>query len=360
MNALIRFAALPLCLLLAACSPQESEAPPPIRPVLSTIAEPVSAAMPVFVGVVSPQVSVAQSFRVGGTLVSRGVEVGDQVEAGAQLAVLDAKNYDLAVQNARSNLQTAEAQLANAAATESRLRALTQTQTDVVSLDNLEQAQLQTLAAEASAKQARSRLSQAEEQLGYTQLTAPFAGVVTAIGAEPGAVVGAGQSIVTLADPAARDLVIDVPESLIGTISSGTRFTIAPQLAPEASMTGTVREIAPQANPVTRSWRVKIGLDNPAELFWLGTTASATLEQGTAGRIEIPHTAIRTDGTQSFVWIIDPEKAVVTAREVSVEEAENGMVAVLSGLEGGEPVVVAGVNSLSEGQAVKLTQEQSE
>ena len=360
MNAVLRFAAAPLCLLLAACSPQEAEAPAPVRPVLSILAQPVSAAMPVFVGVVSPQVSVAQSFRVGGTLVSRNVEVGDQVEAGAQLAVLDARNYELAVQNARSNLQSAEAQLANAAASESRLRALTQTQTDVVSLDNLEQAQLQTLAADAAAKQARSRLSQAEEQLAYTRLTAPFAGVVTAIGAEPGAVVAAGQSIVTLADPAARDLVIDVPESLIGSMAIGTPFRVAPQLAPQASMFGAVREIAPQANPVTRSWRVKIGLDNPADLFWLGTTASATLEQGTGGRIEIPQTAIRTEGSQSLVWLVDTQNSVVTQRQVSVAPAENGMVEVLTGLEGGERVVIAGVNSLSEGQPIALAQEPSE
>lgn len=339
---------------LAACS---SEAPPeaPIRPVLSMLVEPSSSAVSGFVGVVEPQVSVDQSFRVGGTLVTRTADVGDTVSVGDPIATLDATTYDLSLETARANLQTAQAQYDNAAASEGRLRTLNQS--DVISTSNLEEAEQQTEAARAGLVQAQSRVKQAEEQLAYTGLKASIDGVVTAIGAEPGAVVAAGQAIVTIAQPQDRDLVIDVPEEVVQNLSIGDRFTVVPQLASDVSASGTLREIAPQADPVTRTWRLRIGLENPSQDFWLGTTASATPLGEVAGMIELPAVAIKTTDKATSVFVVNEADATVSERSITIAPTTNNLVTVQSGLEAGERVVIAGVNSLVDGQKIKLEQE---
>jgi RND family efflux transporter MFP subunit len=355
MKNLAFFAALPLALMLAGCSQQAEETAPPVRPVLSQVVESGRASAPQFVGIVTPRVTVTQAFRVGGTLVSRQVDVGSSVKAGEVVATLDATTSELALQTARANLTSAEAQYANAAAAESRLRTLNQS--DVVSLANLEQAEQQTSGAQAALIQAQSRLSQAEEQLSYSTLTAPFDGIVTAVGAEPGSVVGASQTVVTIADPETRDLVIDLPETVISQVSIGTPFRISPQLSPGIEVEGKVREIAPQAHPVTRTWRIKIGVDSEADQFWLGTTATAILGIEDEGRLTVPETAIRKDGEETVVWVVDETAAVIHRRPVTVEAATSGIVSVTSGLEAGERIVIAGVNGLSDGQQIKLDQE---
>lgn len=346
----------PVALLLAGCSAEKAEAPPVIRPVLTAVTETEAASTPHFVGVVTARSSVTLSFRAGGTLLTRQVETGNAVKKGDVLATLDSTTSELALQTARANLGTAEAQYANAAAAEARLRALNQS--DVVTLANLEQAEQQTSSAQAALAQARAGVSQAEEQVAYATLVAPMDGIITSVAAEPGSVVGAGQTIVTLADPTTRDVVIDVPEAIVDQIGTGTSFVIAPQLAPDVRVAGRVREIAPQAHPVTRTWRVKIAIDKQAEQFWLGTTATAAIEGSRGDRLSVPASAIRREGAQAFVFVLDEAAAQVRKRPVEIEEpGTDGRAVVTSGLDTGETVVIAGVNSLGDGQQVKLTQE---
>lgn len=338
---------------LAGCNAKAPEVEV-IRPVLTTVAATEDARVDGFVGAIAPQVSVAQSFRLGGTLLTRAVEIGDAVTSGQALATLDATSYALALESAEANLLSAKAQASNAKDAEARLRGLNQT--DVVSASGLEQAVQQSSAADASLAQAQSRLIQAKEQLGYATLTSSIDGVVTAIGAEPGAVVAAGQAIVTIAQPAARDLVIDVPQDVAASLALGSRFEVSPQLAPTQVADGVLREIAPQADPATRTWRLKIGLSNPSDHFWLGTTATARLSGQAIGEIRLPETAIRKDGGTEAVWVVaqQGDTAKVHLQPVKTGPDGDGRVTILEGLAGGEIVVTAGVNSLVEGQAVRL------
>jgi RND family efflux transporter MFP subunit len=348
----------PSALLVAACSDQQAVSVPPARPVLTAVVAAETANVPQFVGVVTPRTSVSLAFRVGGTLLTRQVETGDAVAKGETLATLDATTSELAVQTARANLSSAEAQFANAAAAEARLRTLNQS--DVVTLANLEQSEQQTAGAQAALIQAQARLSQAEEQLSYSTLASPMDGITMAVGAEAGSVVGAGQMVVTVSDPATRDLVIDVPESVIDHIAIGTTFRIAPQLTPSTSVSGKIREIAPQAHPVTRSWRVRIGIDSEADQFWLGTTASALLDEVEDGTLTVPRTAVRTDDDRSFVFVVDRPASVVRQRQVEIEESDNGPYRVISGLGAHEEVVVAGVKDLADGQQITVNRERQE
>lgn len=342
-----------LTIILAGCQ-QSEPAPEPVRPVLSMAVQPQLAAQSSFVGVVAPQVSVDQAFRVGGTMVNRAVDVGDRVATGEVLASLDTTTLDLAVETAQANQLSAEAQYANAAAAEGRLRSLTQS--DVVAVSNLEQAQQQTAAAKASVVQAQSRLTQAQEQRSYAQIVAPFDGVVTAVGAEAGAVVGAGQMVVTLAQTGARDVVIDVPEAFMRQVKVGTEFIVSPQLNSDESTEGKLREIAAEADAVTRTWRLKIGLIDPPDQFWLGTTASATLAVAEQGQLVIPETAVLSEGDAQFVWLVDAARGVVHKQAITAGTAQDGQVVVSEGIAAGDRVATAGVHSLRDGQAVTLDQ----
>lgn len=356
MSRLHLYMILPVCIALFGCSPQDDQPAEIVRPVLSHEVASGQASAPQFVGAVAPRLSVEQSFRVGGTLAARHVEAGTQVTAGTVVATLDATTAKLSVQNARASLGSAEAQYANAADAESRLRTLNQS--EVVALSNLEQAEQQTAGAHASLVQAQARLKQAEEQLSYATLTAPFDGIVTAVGAEPGAVVGAGQMVVTIADANARDVVIDVPEAISSSVSIGTPFMISPQLAPQIEVEGRVREIAPQAEQLTRSWRIRISIDAMSEQFWLGTTAIASPVIAAEDTVQIPASAIQRDGDAAGVWVIDEKEATVHLRPVALGTpgtvSGNGLVSITSGLVSGERIVVAGVNSLTDGQRIKL------
>jgi RND family efflux transporter MFP subunit len=344
--------------VLAACTSEEVEAPPPVRPVLSVVVEPVARSAASFVGTVEPRVTIQQAFRVGGTLVSRNVDIGDTVSRGQLLAGLEATTLSLAVQTAQANFTSAQAQFANASASEQRLQALLEQGN--VSSAAIEQAQQQTQAAQAGVVQAQSRLTQAQEQLGYARIEAGFDGIVTDVGAEMGEVVSPGQMIVTLAQPANRDVVIDVPEAFVGQVSLGARFTVAPQLDPASAVNGTLREIAPEADPVTRTWRLHIGLEDPPASFWLGTTATASPEISDETHISLPETAVRRQGGTASVWVVDETAGTVSERAVEIGEAASGEVPVVSGLEAGERVVTAGVNSLAEGQQIRLDRGQGE
>jgi RND family efflux transporter MFP subunit len=347
---------LPIGLALVGCSKQPEAEAPAVRPVLTTQVHSERATTPQFVGVVSPRTALHQAFRIGGTLVTRQASTGNAVRAGEILATLDATTSELALQTARANFASAEAQYANASAAEARLRSLNQS--DVVSLANLEQAEQQSSGANASLIQAEARVRQAEEQLSYATLIAPIDGIVMSVGAEPGSVVGAGQIVVTVADPSTRDLVIDIPEAIINEIAIGTVFEIAPQLSPESVVDGKVREIDPQANPLTRTWRVKIAIEDNISQFWLGTTATARLQTSEDDRLVVPASAIRRDGETASVFVVDEAAAVVRQRSITLDITADTPI-VTEGLELGETIVTAGVNGLADGQAIKLDAESS-
>lgn len=344
-------------ILIAACgfglaSCQEPTEVPPLRPVLSIIAQPADAVPATFVGVIAPTVSVTQSFRLGGTLLTRAVDLGQTVRTGDVLARLETTTLELAVDGARANLAAAEAQYANASALEDRLRILARS--DALSAASFEQAELQTQATRSAMAQAKASVDQAKERLSQANIIARFDGVVTAVGAEPGTVVAAGQMIVTLARTEGRDLLIDAPEDFVRQVEIGTRFAVAPQLDPQAAITGTVREIAPEADPVTRSWRLKLGLEKPPANFWLGTTAVAKLDGKSSDELFVPASAILNLDEGSCVWVVDESAKTVVRRLVKIGDSSGENVAIVSGIEPGTRVVIAGARSLKDGQSIKL------
>lgn len=352
-----RLAALPIALTLllqTGCSePGDKPAPPP-RPVLSIVvsAEPQSSLT--LVGTIEPRYRADLSFRVFGRVIARHVDVGDLVRKGQRVAALDPTALELAVRSQRAALSNAQAQLANASATESRQKTLRDSA--VTAPATFEAAEQARIAAQAEVVRAQSNLTKAQEQLGYAQLLSDFDGVVTAVKAEVGQVVSAGETVVTVAQPDVREAVVDIPESINGAVKLGTVFDVALQLDERIRVTGTVREIAPEADSVTRSRRVRITLESAPDTFRLGTTVTATLKGGAVppGVVRLPLSAVLERDGRSLVFVIDDATGIVSERQVTIAARNEHSVTVSEGLGPGTRVVTAGVNSLSPGQKVKV------
>lgn len=342
-------------LALAGCKKEEEAAAPP-RPVLSLVVAPSALPGTRFAGTVQAKVQAALGSRVAGRLVSRSVHVGDLVQKGDVLAVLDATAYELAVRSARAELSSAEATLASAVANQERQKTLLQS--NAAAKAAVESAEQSREAADAGVTRARTALVKAEEQLSYTRILAEFDGVVVATGAEVGQTVSPGEAIVTVARPDERDAVVDIPETS-GGVAVGSRFEVSLQINPAVTVKGVVREVAPSADAATRTRRVKIALENPPDTVRLGTTITAELEGPDLTALMVPESAVLTKDGKPHVWLVDAGKGEVHLVPVETGMTAGRSLAVTSGIKEGDRVVTAGVHSLEEGQKVKIEDEAS-
>ena len=223
--------------------------------------------------------------------------------------------------------------------------------TSRANFDEAEQ-KLQTIQAQVDAAQAQVRIAQ--EQLSYTVLSADAPGAVTAVGAEPGEVVHAGQMIVQLARQGGRDAVFDVPEQLNRTGPRDPLVQIALTNDPTVRATGRVREVAPQADATTRTFQFKVGIIDPPQGMELGSTVTGSIKLSAPPGVEIPASALTEANGRPAVWVVDPQSKTVSLRSVDVSRYDPATVVISQGLETGEVVVTAGVQVLRPGQKVRL------
>lgn len=343
--------------LLSACEKEEKTAIVQPRPVLFQIAEPSPSAAFSLPGTVEARVQTEFGFRILGRIVTRKVLVGDFVKKGDVLATIDPLALELAVSSAQSDLSNSQAQLVNARINEGRQRTLFERRSGTKA--TFETAQQERETAEANVNKAQANLDKAKERLGYARLVAEFDGLVTATSADVGQVVSAGQTVVTLAQPDERDAVLDVPEAAGVLLKPGAEFDVALQLDPAIHAKGLVREIAPEAEDTTRTRRTRLTLVNPPEALRLGAVITASTSSGETPLIRLPSSAVRVDGAKAFVWIIDVPTGKVSSRSVTIAEplVVGGTVTVTEGINPGDRVVTAGVNTLEDGQTVRIDQE---
>lgn len=340
-------------LALAACDEAAEPLPEPVRPVRVVVAAlGASAETVALTGTVEAAETAALAFRTGGRLLERTVGVGEPVAAGQLVGRLDAETQLNALKAAEAELAAAlgerdrteadydrQAQLLERGFT-TRQRYDVALQTFRVALSNVDVAQ--------------ARLSTAREQLAFTELYADAPGVVTAVGAEPGEVVAAGRMVVTLARDGGRDAVFDVPERLLRTAPPSPVVTVTLTSDPSVQALGRVREVAPQADPATRTFAVRVGLiDAPADMR-LGSTVTGSLDVGASEGFELPATALLEQGGAAAVYVFDPGPGTVELRPVTVLRFDLASVLIADGLAEGEAVVVAGVQALRPGQRVRL------
>ena len=346
---------LALVTLLTACHQPAQEATPaptPIRPVRVVAAEVQPGGEDVtLTGTVQAQDEVSLAFRIGGQLRERSVNVGDRVRAGQVVARLDASDARHALDAARANLASAMARLTEARNTVARYEPLLPR--GFVSRVQFDRAVEGREAAQAKVNAAQAQVATAENNLSYTNLVADGPGTVTARGAEPGEVVAAGRMVIQLARQGGRDAVFDVPAPVKDRADAATPVAVVLSTDPRVRTTGRVREVSPQADPATRTFRVRVGLTNPPAAMRLGSTVTGSIHLGGTAGIQLPAAALTSAQGQPAVWVLGDDQRVAL-RNVEVLRYELDRVLVSQGLDAGELVVTAGVQTLRPGQQVRL------
>jgi len=302
---------------------------------------------------VRARVETRLGFRVGGKLVQRPAEPGQRVAAGQLLALVDAQDFQLAAQAAQAQVSAAQSQRDLAAAEFKRFEALKVQ--NFISGAELERREASLKAADAALNQAKAQAQAQGNQAGYARLTASHAGVITAVEAEVGQVVSAGQPVVRLAHDGPRDAVFAVSESAIMAIKMGQSMQ-ATVLSTGQTVQGTVREMAASADPVTRTYAVKLALA-PGVALPLGATLNVRapgLSSAVATAIKLPTSALRQEGQGTAVWVLDETTMTVNSQAVQLGQVDGNEVVVSSGLKPGQKVVSAGVHVLSPGQKVTV------
>jgi RND family efflux transporter MFP subunit len=339
--------------LLAACQRETETATPQARPVRTVTVEKREAGTQLtFTGRIEAEDEVSLSFRIGGRILENNGKLGDRVQTGQVVARIESQNEMNGLRQAQAALAAAQGQLVQARNQFERQQTLfAQGWTTQVNFDQAKQAH-QTAQSQVDAAEAQVKI--AHDQVSFTELKADAPGVLTAIGPAAGEVVQPGQSIVRLARKDGRDAVFDVPAQVIRTAPADPEIKVSLADDPSVTARGRVREVAPQANPVTRTFAVKVGLTDPPAAMFLGATVTGRLETEAVPIIEIPATALTRINQQPAVWVVDPSNSTVSARNVDVLRFDQAMVAVSQGIDTGEIVVTAGVQALHPGQKIRV------
>jgi RND family efflux transporter MFP subunit len=347
-NSLTAAGVLAVAAMLCACSPDQPSVPAPRAVRTVEINYDNARDVSRYVGTVQSRHEVDQSFRVGGKVAQRKVDVGQLVREGDILAVLDDSDYRLAEEASQQQWSAAVEQTRQAESDRQRLTAL-KADGSVSAADD-ERAHTNAQTTRATAEAEARKLEIARNRLKYTVLRASRSGVVTAVRIEAGQVVAEGQPIISIANPDESEVVIDVPEDQLSVFKEA-HFKGALASAPNESFDATLRELSPQAATQTRTYRARL---KPAKALPLGATATVTAERvmSSVAVAAVPATALTQSGGQPALWTVSSE-GLVDLERVAVWGYRNDEVLV-TGPRAGTLVVTAGVQKMTSGLKVVL------
>jgi membrane fusion protein, multidrug efflux system len=348
-------------LSVAACSGGKVATPPaalvvalPVHPTL----EGAGSAVIRYPVEVAARYSNIMSFRIPGKLIERKVRIGDTVKKGEIVARLDPIDAQKQLASAQAALAAAEHRLVFAR--QQLDRDSTQAAQNLIAANQLEQTQDAFSAALSGREQAAAQLVVARNNLRYNSLIADHDGVITSESADTGQVVTAGQAVYGLAWSGATDVTLDAAASELGRISIGQAASVVFESLQSRRFEARVREITPAADPVSRTYRVKLTLAEPGQLVRLGMTGEATLTPaipaagesgGGAQTFTVPATAIFHEGSNPAVWLIGAN-STLELRPVTVRSYSDHSTVITSGLRDGDMVVLAGVHAVYSGERV--------
>jgi len=352
-------ALLPLALSLSACSPADTEAEDAPRPALVVQPGAGDALRDIYPGEVRARYEPELAFRIGGKVSRRMVDVGDRVEAGQPLAELNAEDVGLELDAARARLASARADQRLARSELERYRTLLERQ--VISRSQFDSVESRSEAGDAQLEQARAQLKVARNQAGYAVLEAPKTGVIAQRLAEAGQVVAAGQAVFVLAVDGDREVVIDLPEQDVKRFQTGDPVTLELWSRPGEPFPGQIRELAPAADPRSRTFEARVAFDNDTANAELGQSARVFVdhENGGADVLTVPLAAVTADQGDTFVWVVEPDTLSLVKTPVRVGAYREDRVPVLEGLNADDWVVAAGTQVLRAGQKVRPVDRQN-
>ena len=337
---------------LTGCNEKAAEKVTPGRPVLvATVHYEAETPERSFVGTVKPRIETDMGFRVPGKVAKRLVEVGQTVDVGQPLATLDEVDLKLQAEQAEAEFRAATGVLGQAAASEQRAK-------DLRAKGWTTDAQMDT--ARAAADEARARLNRAERSveltknsLSYANLVADTRGVVTATLVEPGQVVASGQTAIRVARFAEKEAVVAIPETLVGRAKDGVA-TVTLWSEPDKKYAAKLREVAPSADPATRTYLAKFSLPDAGDSVSLGMTATLTLADRVTERVaKLPLSALYSQGGDPSLYVVDAS-GDIALKPVSVKSYETNCVVISGGVDEGAKVVTLGVQKLDSAQKVRV------
>ena len=352
-------ALLPLALVMAACSPAEPESDTSPRPALVVQPGTGDALRDIYPGEVRARYEPELAFRIGGKISRRMVTVGDRVEAGQPLAELNAEDVRLELDAARARLASARSDQRLARSELERYRTLLERQ--VISQSQFDSVESRAEASDAQLEQARAQLKVAGNQADYAVLEAPETGVIAQRLAEAGQVVAAGQAVFVLAVDGDREVVIDLPEQDVKRFQVGDEVAIELWSRPGEPFPGRIRELAPAADPASRTFEARVAFDNDTADANLGQSARVLVDHANGGAdvLTVPLAAVTADQGESFVWVVNPDDATLVKTPVRTGAYREDRVPVLEGLSADDWVVAAGTQVLREGQKVRPVDRQN-
>lgn len=337
---------------LGGCNEIAAEKANPGRPVLvATVKYEASSPERSFVGTIRPRVEADMGFRVPGKVAKRLVEVGQTVDVGQPLATLDEVDLKLQAEQAEAEFRAATGVLAQAGANEQRAK-------DLRAKGWTTDAQMDS--ARAAADEARARLNRAERSveltrnsLSYATLVADTRGVVTATLIEPGQVVASGQAAVRVARFGEKEAVVAIPETLVGRAKAGAA-SVTLWSEPDKKYAAKLREIAPSADPATRTYLAKFSIPEADDKVALGMTATLTVADPATERVaRLPLSALYNQGGDPSLYVVD-DSGAVALKPVKVKSYDSDNVVIAGGVEEGAKVVTLGVQKLDPAQKVRV------
>ena len=347
--------------LIAGCKGEAAVQEGVVRPVkVAIVAAAPRGRTLTYSGVVRPRIESALAFRVPGKIVVRLVNVGDRVEVDQVIARLDETDLKLAENAARAAVAAARSR--RDVAKDNLERANVLLPKAIISQAAYDTRRNELEAAVAALDSAEAQLRQAVNAVGYATLRADKAGIVTAVTGEPGQVVGAGQAVITLAEAGETEIAVAVPEQDAGRFAIGQTAKITLWAGPRVSISGRIREIAGQSDPASRTYAVRIAVEEPPQTMRLGMTASVALTiDENAAPLVVPLTAVtESDGGGTVAFVVDAASKVVRKTAVSVGGVAEGGVQIAGGLQAGDMVVTAGVQFLRDGMRIRLPSERAQ
>ncbi|QTF09722.1 efflux RND transporter periplasmic adaptor subunit [Brenneria izadpanahii] len=342
-------------LLLAGCGDRDTPQTVAPRPVRYVTAQPPSAGTTLSrTGEIRAHDEISLSFRLDGRLLTRVADVGDRVANGQLLAALESDTGRNQLSSAQAELDSARAAERVAAVNLRRLQSLMPS--GAIARSQLDTATSDWQAAVSRRQSDEAALKNAQDNLAWTRLTAPQSGVITSVSASAGQVVTAGQAIFTFAASNGRDVVFDVADPQeIARVKSGA-FTVSLLTDPAVKTTGSLRDISPQADPQTRTWRVRISLDNPPDAMAMGASAQVEMPLSGPGMIALPASSLTRTGDQPAVFVVG-DNMQLHLRPIVPARYTASSVFVSDGIQPGEKVVTAGVSKLWDGEKVSPGEE---
>jgi RND family efflux transporter MFP subunit len=350
-------AAVAAATLLSGCK-EEAQTITEMRPVRTVVAGKTALVeQRTAVGEIRPYQQNDLSFQVSGKVIERHVNIGDLVKPGDVIARLDPQDYAKRLSAADADVAAAEATFVEAQATEARQHQLFEK--GVAAKAGYDTALRNRKSSEAALESAKIARAMAEDQLSYTLLTAETNGIVTAVGAEAEQFVNPGHVIVSIAPQGDVDAVFSVAEAALqeGFFTSGMDVTITLLSDPGKTARGKVREVSPMADPATRTFEVKVALNNPPPKVMFGSSVSGEAVLSKQTGVALPGSAIFDDKGKPAVWIVDRASEQVSLKKVQIAEFDADKAIISHGIDNGDVVVTAGANHLRQGEKVKLIKE---